>query len=214
MLRVGAPEGAEQGQINAAHVKLAPSWLPINPTSSSAKGGWGGGVYHPIFLHLILFLFQSLGKQRPCTPSAAKKVAGWEFEHCCNLQAEPSDGAKSHFRHKENEGKESHRAHVGTGIAFPPGAGGVQTSRTATDTHWEKCGGWRRQLQAVGPGTLKPEQDEDENDTEAGFVAPFLSFCSRLKDGGGREEGLACDLRGQLCSALFLVVVVVIYLFT
>lgn len=35
------------------------------------------------------------------------------------LPGRTSEGAKTHFRHKENEGKESHRAHVGTGIAFP-----------------------------------------------------------------------------------------------
>lgn len=63
----GSTRGAEHGQINAAHVKLAPSWLPINPASSSAKGGWGWGVspHLPSFDTVPFSL--SLGKQRPCT---------------------------------------------------------------------------------------------------------------------------------------------------
>lgn len=141
-------------------------------------------------------------------------MAGWG-PGCCWL-AGPSKGTKTHFWHKENEGKESHRAHVGTSITFPPSAGEVRASL--------RCHGHApaRDEGAAPPGSPQPaelKEEEEDGDRETGhpmcwrgmkmMPKPGLwllslwltSWCDEV--GGGREEeGLAGGFGAGRCSLL------------
>lgn len=139
------------------------------------------------------------------------KVVGWRPGcHRCQW-AGPRDGTKTHFRQKKNEGKESHRAHVGTGIAFPPSAGEVRAS--------PRCRG-HAPAGGEGAAELKEEEEEEDGDRGTGRLVRGrrmrmmqklgLLLSSSLQQplqwgevGDGGEEGLASGFGAVGCRIPF-----------
>lgn len=153
-------------QANGVLVKSA-------PYQQAALGG--GDAKRATFEHHLLFPHSSL--LLPCPPLESKghsRVCGHRNGGLGSrwlLLQDPAREEKPIFRHKENEGTESHWAHVGTGVAFPPRAERHEHPRARRrGGRAAGRGGWRREDQAPqAPG-------EDEDDAQAGFVAPFFAM--------------------------------------
>ena len=130
---------------------------------------------------------------------------------------DPAREQKTHFRHKKNEGKESHWAHVGTGIAFPPSAGELRASRRCRG-HAPARGEGAAAPGSPRPAELKEEEDRDERTRcftcwrrmrmmqKLGLFFPSsLQQSLQWGEVGGRgEEGLVGGFGADGCCTPFL----------